>query len=152
MRLTGLCALLFLAITAAPIRPSPARPAARSGPSDSAAVRAVLDRYLHGLKFNDTTSLHEAFRPDARLFFVGKDGTLGELTQAAWYAALAPSLGHEEQGDLRVTALDITRDAAAAKIVEDYPRSRYTDYVNLLRVNGRWWIVNKIFTAERRSS
>ena len=150
MHLTGHCALLLLSIVAAPSPPLPARPPAQAVRSDSVAVRAVLERYLHGLKFNDTTSLREAFRPDARLFFVRKDGTLGELTQAAWYAAVAPNLGHEEEGDLRVTAVDITRDAAAAKILEDYPSSRYTDYVNLLRVNGRWWIVNKIFTAARR--
>ena len=152
MRLASPFALILISMVASPSQPAPARPATPPSRADSAAVRAVLDRYLHGLKFNDTTSLHEAFRPDARLFFVRKDGTLGELTQAAWYAALAPNLGHEEAGDLRVTSLDITSDAAAAKIVEDYPQSRYTDYVNLLRVNGRWWIVNKIFTAERRGS
>jgi hypothetical protein len=26
-----------------------------------------------------------------------------------------------------------------------------TDYLNLLRIKGRWWIVNKIYTVERRS-
>ena len=27
----------------------------------------------------------------------------------------------------------------------------YTDYLSLLRINGRWWIVNKIYTMERTS-
>jgi hypothetical protein len=118
--------------------------------SDEAAVRAVLEQYLHGLKFNDTSSLHEAFWADARLFYIKPDSQLGQWTQASWYATFAGSAGKEEQGELRIAALEVTRDMAMAKIVEDYPRSRYTDYISLLRIQGRWWIVNKIYTAERK--
>ena len=118
--------------------------------SQEAAVRAVVDRYLHGLKFNDTTSLHEAFWPEARLFYVKPDGQLGQWTQASWYASFGSGAGQEVQGQLRIAALDVTRDIATAKIIEDYARSRYTDYVSLLRIQGRWWIVNKVYTAERR--
>ncbi|HJQ11974.1 MAG TPA: nuclear transport factor 2 family protein [Gemmatimonadaceae bacterium] len=114
------------------------------------AVRAVVQRYLHGLKFNDTASLREAFWPEARLFFINREGKLGELTQAKWYAMFAGSIGKEEKGDLRITSVESTNDAASVKVVEDYPGSRYTDYLNLLRIDGRWWIVNKIYTVERR--
>ena len=118
--------------------------------SDEAAVRAVVERYLHGLKFNDTTSLREAFWPDARLFYVKPDSQLGQWTQASWYASFAGNVGHEEQGALRIAALEVTRDIAMVKVIEEYPRSRYIDYLSLLRVRGRWWIVNKIYTAEGR--
>lgn len=118
-------------------------------PADS-AVRAVVQRYLHGLKFNDTVSFHEAFWPEARLFAIRPNGQINELTQARWYGMFAQNAGKEEQGDLRITAVDITNTAAAVKVVEDYPGSRYTDYLNLLRIDGRWWIVNKIYTMERR--
>lgn len=118
--------------------------------SDESAVRAVVEKYLHGLKFNDTTSLHEAFWPEARLFYVKPDGQMGQWTQAGWYATFAASAGKEEQGELRIAAMEVTRDIATAKVVEDYPRSRYTDFISLLRIQGRWWIVNKIYTAERR--
>lgn len=115
------------------------------------AVRAVVEGYLHGLKFNDTVSLHEAFWPEARLFFVGRDGQISQLTQAKWYSMFAESAGKEEKGTLRITNVDITNSAASVKVVEDYPGSRYTDYLNLLLINGRWWIVNKIYTVERPS-
>ena len=118
--------------------------------SDSASVRAVVERYLHGLKFNDTTSLHEAFWPEARLFYVKADSQMGQWTQASWYASFAGSAGNEEQGELRIAALEVTRDIATVKVIEDYPRSRYIDYLALLRIKGRWWIVNKIYTSERR--
>lgn len=121
---------------------------AQSG-GDEAAVRAVVESYLHGLKFNDVESLKKAFWPNARLFFQQK-GTLGELTQEKWYATFAGSAGKEEQGDLRIAALEVTRDIATVKVIEDYPGSRYTDYLSLVRFDGKWWIVNKVYTSERR--
>jgi Putative lumazine-binding len=118
--------------------------------TDEAQVRALVGRYLHGLKFNDTTSFHAAFWPEALLLFVKRDGTLGELTQPAWYRGFAASAGKEEEGTLSIVAVDVTQDAAAVKVVEMYPKSVYTDYLNLLRVAGEWRIVNKIYTSHSR--
>lgn len=123
---------------------------AQSVAPDSAAIAAVLGEYLHGLQFNDTLSLQKAFWPAAKLLWVRRDGTFGELTQGQWYAGFRGHAGEEERGTLRVTGILQTKDAASAAIVEDYPASRYTDYVSLLRIGGRWWIVNKIYTVEAR--
>ena len=129
-------------------RPAPAR--GQAATTDEAAVRQVVEHYLHGLKFNDVASLKQAFWPEARLYFVGKNGQLGQLTQADWYKGFSASAGKEEQGDLRIAALEVTRDIASVKVVEDYPGSRYTDYLSLVRFDGAWRIVNKIYTAEKR--
>ncbi len=51
--------------------------------TDEAAIRETVQQYLHGLKFNDVESLKKAFYPEAKLFFVKKNGELGQLTQAA---------------------------------------------------------------------
>jgi len=142
MRKDRLIAMLAMALIA------PAVATAQSSPADS-AVRAVVQSYLHGLKFNDTVSLAKAFWPEARLFFVGRDGKISQLTQPKWYSMFAGSIGKEEKGDLRIASVDVTKDVASVKVVEDYPGSRYTDYLNLLRIDGRWWIVNKIYTMER---
>ena len=139
--------LVLALVLVAGIPPQGARAQSATIP-DSAAISAVIDVYLHGLQFNDTLSLQRAFWPAARLLWVRRDGTLGELTQAQWYAGFRGHAGEEEAGTLRMTALAQTRDAASATIVEDYARSRYTDYVSLLRIGGRWWIVNKIYTVE----
>ncbi len=119
-------------------------------PTEETAVRATVERYLHGLQYNDVGDLARAFRPDARLFFVRKDGTLGELTQQKWYEGFRESAGKKEEGDLSIASLDVTGNAASVKVVENYPRSRYTDYVSLLKIDGAWWIVNKIYFAEKR--
>lgn len=131
---------------------STALPGSASGQAASAddkAVREVVEHYLHGLKFNDVSSLKQAFWPEARLYFVGKDGQLGQLTQEKWYAGFAANAGKVEKGDLRITALEVTKDIASVKVVEDYPGSRYTDYLSLVRFGGAWRIVNKVYTAEQ---
>jgi hypothetical protein len=133
-------ALLFSAPAAARVQPSP----------DSAAVRAVVERYLHGLKFNDVAALKEAFWPEAKLYWTERSGAMGQIGQDAWYATFAASAGKEEQGDLRIASLDVTADIASVKVVETYAKSIYIDYLNLLKFDGRWRIVNKVYTSRRR--
>src|SRR3954469_21702989 len=92
--------LLLLAFCRAPL-PCPVSPAPSSTPAPAGSsseveeprVRTVVERYLHGLKFNDTTSLRSAFAPDAKLVWVRRDGSMGQLTQADWYRTFAKSAG-----------------------------------------------------------
>jgi hypothetical protein len=116
---------------------------------DRVAVRAVVENYLHGLKFNDVESLKKAFWTDAKLFFTKPDGSLGQLTQADWYAGFAQVAGKESKADLKIASLEVTNDVASVKVVETYPSSRYTDYISLVRFNGKWQIVNKIYTEQK---
>ncbi len=118
--------------------------------ADEAGVRKTVETYLHGLKFNDVGSLKKAFLPEAKLYFLKKDGSLGQLTQEQWYEGFAKSAGQEEAGDLKIAAVDVTGAAASVKVVEVYPKSIYTDYLNLLRIGGEWKIVNKIFVVDKR--
>lgn len=118
--------------------------------TDEAAIRETVQQYLHGLKFNDVESLKKAFYPEAKLFFVKKNGELGQLTQAQWYEGFKGSAGKEEQGELQIAALDVTGTVASVKVEEDYPTSHYTDYVSLLKLNGEWKIVNKVFYARKK--
>ena len=50
---------------------------AGQAPNEEASVRATVETYLHGLKFNDVESFKRAFYPEAKLFFVRKNGELG---------------------------------------------------------------------------
>ena len=145
-KVQALAALLVVAATACV-----ALGGAGQKSAEEAAVRQTVEHYLHGLKHNDVESLKKAFWSEAKLFFVTGDGKLGQLTQEDWYKSFAGSAGKVEEGDLRITALEITGNAASVKVEEDYPNSKYTDYLSLLKLKGQWWIVNKIYTSERKS-
>ncbi|HEX8636521.1 MAG TPA: nuclear transport factor 2 family protein [Pyrinomonadaceae bacterium] len=49
-------------------------------------------------------------------------------------------------------SVDITGNAASAKIILDYPTVRFTDYMSLLKIDGEWKIVNKTFYAEPKAA
>jgi hypothetical protein len=46
--------------------------------------------------------------------------------------------------------VEVSRDIASVKVVEEYPQSRYIDYLSLVKFDGAWRIVNKIYTSERK--
>ena len=48
-------------------------------------------------------------------------------------------------GSAGSSAIDITGTAAIAKVELDYPDVFFTDYMSLLKVDGEWKIVDKIF-------
>jgi ketosteroid isomerase-like protein len=117
---------------------------------DAVGVREVVEAYLRGLRLNDVESLKRAFWPDAKLFFVDRDGHLGQLTQSRWYEGFAANAGREEAGELRIASITVTRDIASVTVVEEYPRSRYTDFLSLVKFDSGWRIVNKVYTSEPR--
>lgn len=151
-RRTLFAAILAIAAVATSVDTTPLAAQPRDAqPQDATAqVRATVERYLRGLKHNDIASLKQAFWPDAKLYFVQR-GTLGQLTQVDWYKGFEKSAGKEEAGDFRITAIEVTNDIASVKVVEDWPgNTRYTDYLSLVRFDGSWKIVNKIYTSEKR--
>ncbi len=44
-----------------------------------------------------------------------------------------------------IVSIDITGDTAVVKVIDEYLGSKFTDYLTMLRTDGRWVIVNKVF-------
>ena len=118
--------------------------------SEEAAVRAALEHYLLGHATGDGAHHAMVFHPESKLFWIRGD-TLNTRTSAEYIAGApgAPA-ADEDQRRREITMVDVTGDAAVAKIVLDYPDALLTDYMSLLKVDGEWKIVNKIFTMEPR--
>lgn len=137
----------LMIVVAALLGGAPRIQAQASATPAQAQVRAVVERYLHGLKFNNTKDFEAAFWPDAKLMFVKKDGSIGQLTQQDWYKMFAGVEGKEEEGTLTILSIDVTDNAASVKVIETYAKSVYVDYLNMLQIAGEWRIVNKIYTS-----
>ena len=111
----------------------------------------MVESYLHGLKFNDVESLRvRRSGPTPSSSSWTRRAALGQLTQSQWYADVRRVGGEGRKGDLKIAALEVTRDIASVKVVENCPGSRHIDYLSLVRFDGAWKIVNKIYTSERR--
>jgi hypothetical protein len=121
-----------------------------SATGEEPAVRKALGYYLEGHATGQGAAFARAFQPEAKLFF-NRDGKFSQLTSAD-YIARAPGkpADDEAQRKRRIDFIDVTGDAAVAKITLEYPGVTLTDYMSLIKVDGEWRIVNKIFHANRQ--
>jgi hypothetical protein len=120
--------------------------------ADEAAVRQTVQYYFDGGKNRDSLILREAFHPEARMLFA-RDGKLvvvpiSEYISRVGSEQLRP--GEVDSTERKVVSVDVVGDAAVAKLQLKRPNALLIDYMSLLKVDGRWLIVNKIFTREAR--
>lgn len=135
--------------TAAHAQPS-ASPAAAT-PDALTAARAAVNAYLAGHATGDPAHFRRAFHPVATLYWM-RDGALQQRTSDAYIAgASGQPAADEAQRRRRIVMLDVTGDAGVAKVELDYPSAVLVDYLSLLRVDGEWKIVGKIFTIGPQS-
>ncbi|MCA1438735.1 nuclear transport factor 2 family protein [Ensifer sp. IC4062] len=114
--------------------------------SEEQAISAVVHLYVDGMAFANEAALRKAFHPNASI--VGNyEGAIEWLTRDAFIAAILKegSAPPEKQPLMDVEVIHITGDAASVKVVDEFAGSRYTDYLSLLKVDGRWLIVNKVW-------
>ena len=119
---------------------------------DEAAVRRAVQDYFDGGRQADSVPLRRAFHPDARMLFV-RDDSLAVVPIGEYIARVAgnrPKPGAVDSTERRVVSIDIAGDAAIAKLEQRRPAMLVTDYMSLLKVDGRWVIVNKIFSRSER--
>jgi hypothetical protein len=135
-----------LFIAAVPFLMRPDRPAASE--ADEAAVREALEHYLQGHATGAGDHFRQAMHTGGTMYWV-KDGTLATRPFPD-YIAGAPGKPAEDESrrKRRIELVDITGDAAFGKIVLDYPGVTLTDYMTLLKVDGKWQIVAKAFTRQ----
>ena len=115
--------------------------------SDEDEIRAVVGKYFEAHATGAAAPLREAFHPDWRMMSV-KEGALVTRTLEQYtsgFTGKAPA--DEAQRKRSIEQIDITGNAAMAKIRLDYPAATLTDYMLLLKIDGKWQVVSKIFNA-----
>ena len=120
--------------------------------SEEAAVRAAVNHYVQGHATGSPQEFSAAFHDKASLFWVDAQGQLATRTSAEYIARAAGHPAADEAKRIRrIVFVDITGTAAVAKVELDYPDAHMFDYLSLLKINGEWRIINKIFNTERRT-
>ncbi|HEX7314032.1 MAG TPA: nuclear transport factor 2 family protein [Pyrinomonadaceae bacterium] len=119
--------------------------------SEEAAVRAAIQHYFDGHATGQGEHFRKVFHPDAKLFFI-REGKVTQWTSEE-YISRAPGkpADDESQRKRTIDSIDITGNAAFVKLTLDYPKVVFTDYMSMLKVDGRWVIVNKTFHGKPRS-
>jgi ketosteroid isomerase-like protein len=119
---------------------------------DEDAIRETVQRYFDGIMRYDADLLRQAFHPDAQIMasFPGArrtyyNGSLEEWLQFTTGEAPADPSAYTNT----IVSIDIAETAAVAKTDLVWPDVHYVDYLSLLKIDGTWKIVNKIWYQER---
>src|SRR5687768_12331201 len=114
------------------------------------AVRVPLENYIKGHATGDGEFMKKAFHTEGNLIFV-RDGKFTTRSFTEYIAGFTGKPAADEANRKRtIEDIDVSGNAAVAKIILDYPSTRFVDYMSLLNINGEWKIVTKIFYAEAK--
>jgi hypothetical protein len=118
---------------------------------DAAAIIRLLGGYFDGLYEGDTARLAAVFHPRA-IYSTAAGGSLVHLTLDEYLPVVAareaPAARGERRRD-RVTAIRLVGPTTALAEVECAIGDRFfRDLLSLVRLDGRWQIIAKVFDYE----
>lgn len=115
-------------------------------------VRVPLENYLKGHETGEPEYMRKAFHIEGKLMFI-RDGKYTTVEFSDYIARMNGKPAADEASRKRyIESVDVSGNAATGKIVLDYPNVRFVDYMSLLKIDGEWKIVNKIFHSEPKKT
>ena len=111
--------------------------------SDYAMVEKTVSYYLDGGTNNDFDTLKKAFHETATMKYIGGEGYTEVNALEFFGSRMKP--GPKQDRVTRIASIDIAGNAANARLEIEYPTFTFIDYMNLLKIDGEWKIVSKIF-------
>ncbi len=108
------------------------------------AITKAVQHYLDGAKSGRGNDMKPAFHGDATIFgYAGADLFAGPIQRLFdWVDENDPATGLQA----RIASIDLINTVATVRLeLDNWNGSRYTDLFTLLKVDGKWKIMNKIF-------
>jgi len=139
LRATLIPAIALVAFATAPM-------AQTKGPEDAAVRKTIEDHYFRAQSTGDGAHLKGTFIDEGRMMWMDQ-GQLRMRTSAEYIAGFrGKPQADEARRKRQVEMVDVTGDAAVAKVELDFPDTKITDYFALLKAGNEWKIVHKWFT------
>jgi len=117
---------------------------ASTGLSEYDAITRTVETYINGGKSGRGADMKPAFHPDATIFgYIGPDLFAGPIQGLFdWNDQNGPA--PDLKG--RITSIDIIETVATVRLeLGNWTGHRFTDLFTLLKVDGEWKIMNKVF-------
>ena len=112
---------------------------------DERLIIAAVERYVLAVSAIDEQGLRAAFHPSASVIgyfqtaieWISVDSYVGEV--------LGAGLSPNHSPRWKIDSVDVTNDAAIAKVEDEFGSLKFTNYLSLLRIAGEWKIVSKLY-------
>lgn len=121
---------------------------------DFTAIAALLDTYYDGLYHCDIERLQQVLHP-AALYACASDGKLLTYDMATYFSVVAQRQSAASQGlakSSRIVGIEFAGPVTAWVHFECViPPRRFDDRLTLVKLDGRWQIIAKVFHYETLS-
>lgn len=122
---------------------------AQTTTSDIQGIEATINNYFDGLGNHIPASLKKAFHPTATMKFINDDGKYAEVN------ALEALVGYVESSPVakmtpQIMSINIAGNVANAQLELEYDTFFYIDMMNMLKIDGEWKIVSKIYSQKNK--
>ena len=116
--------------------------------SDYDSIVATVQKYVDGCIEGKTELMKPAFDEGAVMYGVNADGSLAAKGSINNLFDVISSIGGDRNGKARIDIIDSTPNTAVARVImENWHGSGFTDHHSLLKINGEWKIVAKIYQS-----
>lgn len=108
------------------------------------AIAKTVQYYLDGAKSGRGSDMKPAFHQDATMFgYVGADLLAGPIQHLFdWNDGNGPATGLQA----RLASIDVTGTVATVRLeIDNWTGHQFTDLFLLLKVDGQWVIMSKVF-------
>ena len=112
--------------------------------SEHEAIATTLQHYIDGAKSGRGDDMKPAFHKDATIFgYAGADLFGGPIQKLfAWNDENGPATDLQA----RIASIDLIDTVATVRLeLDNWTGSRFTDLFTLLKVEGEWKIISKVF-------
>ncbi len=112
--------------------------------SEYGVIAEVVQHYIDGARSGRGDDMKPAFHKDATIFgYVGGDLFAGPVQQLfAWNEENGPA----QELEARVASIDLFDTVATVRLeLDNWIGQRFTDLFTLLKLDGEWKIMNKVF-------
>ena len=119
--------------------------------TDHEAITELLQHYIRGANSGKGTDMKPAFHEDATIFgYVGSDLFAGPIQHLFdWNDKNGPAT----ELQARIARIDVIGTVATVRLeLENWTGHRFTDLFTLLKVEGQWKIMNKVFHLHAETS
>ncbi|WP_269791368.1 nuclear transport factor 2 family protein [Stenotrophomonas sp. Iso1] len=122
--------------------------------SEREAVDQVMQKMMRAFEAGDPNLIFEVLRRDGVVVgYSAPRGSMVTQTGEEWGSGFPGKPADDEALRKRsYEIVDVTPNAAVVKVLLDYPMWDGVDYLALSKIDGKWMIVSKSWSGQRKPS
>lgn len=118
--------------------------------TEEAKVREVIALYFRAHETGSGAFIQQIFHPELKMMGVRNDSLVVRSAEQYWSGFSGRPAADEATRRRWIDRVEVFGHAANVRVVLDYPTVTYVDFFALLKIDGEWKIVSKVYATEAK--